>query len=135
MIHSTRGGGTDYEREEQGTVNWFLSTASGVSAHCVIGYSGRITHMVHPDHQAWHARSLNATHLGVELVQPRQGNPISDAQYRSLAWYLRHYLQGRYGVLPNPESCPEHRHTMPGSQDGKSDVGLPYSWTEVAKYL
>ncbi len=114
------------EAEFTATLSWFTNPAAQVSAHVVIAYDGTIAECVDPDYIAWHARELNGTHLGVELVQPRLGDPISDAQYASLAWWLRQ-MSERYGFSLTPETLVEHRDTAPGRRDGKTDIGPPFS--------
>lgn len=49
VIHYTAGGGAS------GTIRWFASSASRVSAHFVLSRSGRVTQMVALDLAAWHA--------------------------------------------------------------------------------
>lgn len=47
-------------------VRHFTNPASQVSAHYVVSRN-RVTRLVHPDFQAWHARSGNASSIGIEL--------------------------------------------------------------------
>ena len=76
MIHHT--GSLSIE----GTISWFRQTASGVSAHYVVGRDGRVVQMVDEAHVAWHAGrsamfphekpprepNVNDFSLGIELV-------------------------------------------------------------------
>jgi N-acetyl-anhydromuramyl-L-alanine amidase AmpD len=134
VIHSTRGNAVNADVEFRGTLNWFSNPQSQVSAHIVIGPDGTVAEVVAPDLMAWHAGQHNSTHLGVELAQPRQGDSITEAQYRSLAWWLRR--QGaRYGFPLTRTNLPEHRETAQGKTLGKSDVGAPYSYAVLARYL
>ncbi len=98
-----------------------MNSAAQVSAHVVIGADGRLAEVVNHDQQAWHDPSTNATHLGVELTQPRYGDPFSDGHINTLAWWLRQ-MSGRYGFALTPEALPFHSMTRSGNQNGKSDA-------------
>jgi N-acetyl-anhydromuramyl-L-alanine amidase AmpD len=100
----------------------------------VIAADGRLARVVHDSDVAWHAGEHNAKYLGVELVQPRQGDPITPAQYRTLAWWLTQ-MSAKYGFPLYWDRLPEHRETPQGRRVGKSDVGYPYMWTELRKWL
>ena len=109
------------EQEYAGTLNWFSTTASQVSAHDVIAANGELCYVVADDLQAWHAGSLNATWLGIELVQRRLGDPITDAQINTLAWRLK-YLGSKYSFALVPDRLPQHSQTQQGIAVGKSDA-------------
>lgn len=113
------------DAEFQSTLRWFASPASGVSAHIVIAADGTIAEVVDPDLIAWHCRELNQTMLGVEIVQPRPGDPISAEQYASLRWWLQR-MRDRYGFPLDPSHLPEHWQTGPGQRDGKTDIEAPF---------
>ncbi len=131
VLHSTRGGASTVEGEFSATLAWFASPASQVSAHAVIADNGTIANVVDPDYIAWHARSpANETMLGVELVQPNHHDPISEAQYRSLAWWLTQ-MATRYGFALNATTLPEHRAIPAGIADGKSDIDTPFDLNKV----
>ncbi|HWQ28446.1 MAG TPA: N-acetylmuramoyl-L-alanine amidase [Dehalococcoidia bacterium] len=125
VLHSTRGGAPTYQQEFWGTLNWFAASKSRVSAHVVIAGDGTLAEVVDPDLIAWHARAKNVTHLGVELVQPRLGDPITDAQYSTLAWWLIQ-MSRKYGFPLDHEHLPEHRETPEGIAIGKTDIGPPF---------
>lgn len=125
VLHSTRGGAATVEAEFAATLAWFAGTASQVSAHVVIAADGTLARVVEPDLIAWHCRELNQTHVGVELVQPKRGDPITDAQYTTLAWWLRQ-MANRYGFALTAETLPQHFETVPGKRDGKTDIEPPF---------
>jgi N-acetyl-anhydromuramyl-L-alanine amidase AmpD len=125
VLHSTRGGAPTVEQEFQATLAWFADPRSQVSAHAVIAADGTLAQVVDPDLIAWHCRAKNASYLGVELVQPRLGDPITDAQYQTLAWWLMQMAK-RYGFPLTAETLPEHWETPEGRADGKTDIQPPF---------
>lgn len=133
-MHSTRGGTGDPEREFQATLNWFANPAAGVSAHIVIAADGRIAECVDPALEAWHARAENGRRLGIEICQARLGDPITDEQLRSAAWWLKR-MSARFGFPLTEAALPEHRDTPSGRGDGKSDIGAPYTFARLAQFF
>lgn len=125
MLHSTRGGAASVELEFAATLNWFRSATSYVSAHAVIAWDGTIALCVPPSLIAWHAGEHNLGWLGVELVQPHAGDPISDAQYTSLSWWCRE-MSKRFGFPLNETTLVEHRFMPQGMRVGKTDIGPPF---------
>lgn len=125
VLHATHGNAATVEQEFQATLNWFRSPASQVSAHAVIAWDGTIAYCVSDELEAWHSRELNGSHLGVELAKPRLESPLSDAQYRGLAWLLNRWA-AKYGFPLDDTHLPEHRETAPGKRDGKLDIGGPF---------
>lgn len=117
VLHSTRGGAETPEKEFQGTLNWFANPASQVSAHVVIAVDGTLAYVVDDRLQAWHARDRNANYLGAELVQPNYGDTISQAQYRTLGWWLRAMAE-RYGFPLTVDRLPFHSDF----DNAKSDI-------------
>ena len=134
VIHSTRGNASSLHNEFVGTLNHFMNPASEVSAHIVIAADGTIAKVVDPDLVAFHAGEHNHTHLGIELVQPRLGDEITDAQYRSCAIWLKEMTE-KFGFALDRGNLPEHRETSQGAGVGKSDVGLPYSFARLKTFL
>jgi N-acetyl-anhydromuramyl-L-alanine amidase AmpD len=92
-----------------------------VSAHIVIAADGEIAEVVNDALVAWHDPSSNSTRLGVELVQPHLGGPITDAQVNSLAWWLQQ-MSRQYGFALVPMNLPFHSETTSGRAQGKSDA-------------
>jgi hypothetical protein len=125
VLHATRGGAATPDAEFRGTLAWFTSTKSQVSAHVVIAADGTIAECVDPTLIAWHARSYNATHLGLEFVQARAGDSITDAQYRSAGWWLAQ-MSRRFNFPLDDARLPEHREIPPGRAEGKTDIGPPF---------
>lgn len=121
IIHSTRGGASSLEREWLGTLNWFQNPASQVSAHDVIAADGTLAFVVDDELTAWHAGEHNDTWLGIELVQPRIGDPFTDAQFRTLGERLR-YLSAKFGFALDIEHLPFHSQMPQGVRSGKSDA-------------
>lgn len=126
VLHSTRGNASSVEDEFRATLNWFANPAAQVSAHIVIAYDGTIAVCVDPAYIAWHAGELNESYLGAELVQPRAGMAISDAQYASLRWWLQE-MSSQFNFAINEETVVEHKDTTQGRREGKSDIGPPFS--------
>lgn len=100
----------------------------------MIAADGTLAQVVDPDLIAWHCREMNGTHLGAELAQPRLGDPISEAQYATLAWWLQQMSQ-RYGFALNESTLPEHCETMPGKRDGKTDIQAPFDRARLLAML
>lgn len=109
------------EQEFQGTLNWFANPASQVSAHDVIAFDGTLCYVVADELESWHAGYYNAQWLGIELVQPQLGDPISDAQIKTLRWRLD-YLASKYAFVLRRENLPQHSQTQQGISIGKSDA-------------
>lgn len=128
VIHSTRGGASTGAAEYQATLNWFANPAAQVSAHAVVGPAGEVARPVDPALIAWHARSYNQTHLGIELVQPRAGDPLPPATLGAAArvvaaWCVRYKIPIDWSTT---RGLAEHREIPPGVTDGKTDVGAPF---------
>lgn len=125
VLHSTRGNAKDPQAEYDLTVSYFASSSSQVSAHAVVAQSGDITECVDPTLEAWHARSYNRTHLGIEFVQQKQYDPITDAQYNSAAWWLVQRSK-EFGFPLDTTTLVEHKDIPPGIAVGKTDIGYPF---------
>jgi hypothetical protein len=134
VIHSTRGGAPSVEQEFRGTLEHFKNPGSQVSSHIVIAADGTIANVVDPDLVAFHAGFHNSSMLGIELVQPRIGDEVTDAQYRSCALWLTE-MSNRFGFALVEGNLPEHRQTAQGTQVGKTDVNLPYSFHRLKMFL
>ncbi|MFF9350042.1 peptidoglycan-binding protein [Streptomyces sp. NPDC014734] len=114
IVHVTQG-------SYAGSINWFQNPASEVSAHYVVRSSdGEITQTVRDSDTAYHARSANASALGIEhegfVDDPSW---FTDAMYRSSAALTR-YLCDRYGIpkdrahIIGHSEAPGNDHTDPG---------------------
>jgi hypothetical protein len=114
VIHVTQG-------SYAGTISWFQNPESQVSAHYVIrSGDGEVTQMVADADTAWHARSANASALGIEhegfIDDPAW---FTDAMYRSSAAVTK-WLCDTYGlaktrdVIVGHNEVPGNDHTDPG---------------------
>jgi len=121
VLHATRGNAANPANEFLGTLNWFSRSEAQVSAHIVIANDGTVAECVDPVMRAWHAGQHNDTHLGVEICQSRLGDPISDAQVSSLAWWLKR-MSVQFGFPLTRDRLPFHSETVQGASVGKSDA-------------
>ncbi|MFB8083871.1 peptidoglycan-binding protein [Streptomyces sp. NPDC055992] len=114
VIHVTQG-------SYAGSISWFQDPVSEVSAHYVVRSSdGQITQMVRDADTAYHARSANASSLGIEhegfIDDPTW---FTDAMYRSSA-ALTASLCDTYGIpkdrahIIGHSEAPGNDHTDPG---------------------
>lgn len=114
VIHVTQG-------SYAGSISWFQDPVSVVSAHYVVRSSdGQITQMVRDADTAYHARSANASALGIEhegfIDDPSW---FTDSMYRSSAALTAH-LCDRYGIpkdrahIIGHSEAPGNDHTDPG---------------------
>jgi N-acetyl-anhydromuramyl-L-alanine amidase AmpD len=130
VLHTTRGGGAP-EDEYDATVAWFQNPAAGVSAHLVVGSPApdRVARCVHDEHTAWHATDANADHLGIEICQSHDGDPISDFAYEAAAEACREWSK-KYG-FPLVRSRSREVPGLVGHEDlqaEKSDPGWAFDW-------
>lgn len=127
VIHATLGGSASPQTEYDATINWFESTASQVSAHAVAGPGGKVHRSVRPENIAWHCRTSNATHLGIELAKAHVGDvilpEILDAAAKVVAGWCKDYSIPV--VWSTTHGLAEHRE-MPTNTDGHQDVGGPF---------
>lgn len=117
LLHATADGGS-----ERGSLEWMRNPKSQVSAHLFITRAGETIRLVEDARKAWHAgasewegrSNLNEWSLGFEIANREDGKePFTDAQYRSVADAVRHYLaQGieRSGVLGHYDVAPGRKH-------------------------
>jgi N-acetylmuramoyl-L-alanine amidase len=86
---------------DEAALTWMCERKSKVSAHYVVGVSGRVYRLVPESRTAWHAGlgrlpweevrpyDFNHRSIGVELVNPGDGvTPFAEAQYRALSELL-----------------------------------------------
>lgn len=114
IIHVTQG-------SYAGSISWFQNPEAQVSAHYVVRSSdGEITQMVRDADTAYHARSANASALGIEH-EGYVDDPswFTDAMYRSSAKLTRH-LADKHGIpldrqhIIGHSEAPGNDHTDPG---------------------
>lgn len=119
VVHVTQG-------SYAGSISWFQNPASQVSAHYVIRSSdGEITQTVRDSNTAWHARSANASSIGLEH-EGWVDNPawFTDAMYRSSAALTSH-LAARYSIPKNRTHIVGHSE-VPGNDH--TDPGKHWDW-------
>jgi N-acetyl-anhydromuramyl-L-alanine amidase AmpD len=133
VLHATHGKGATLEQEFAGTLAWFQNPASQVSAHVVIAADGTVCGVVHPDLQAWHAKSHNADHLGIEFVKRDPHlykDVLTDAQYKSAAWLLLDWARV-YAFALDEFTLPEHREI----QTDKIDIGEGFDRDKLMEWI
>lgn len=139
VLHSTRGGAPSIQREYEATVNYFVAPGTQASSHFVVG-PAHTTRIVDDDNIAWHASYLNATKLGIEVVQPTINDPFTDYQYRTVAeictkWASKYSFPLTRTYDENQKGLIEHRDSKQGKSFGKSDIGDRWDWNIFNKYL
>ncbi|GAB2935430.1 hypothetical protein GCM10022245_75540 [Streptomyces mayteni] len=104
-----------------GTISWFQNPAARVSSHYVVrSRDGEVTQMVRDADSAWHAKTANASSIGIEhegfIDEPAW---FTEPMYRSSAELTR-FLCDRYGIPRDREhivghvEVPGNDHTDPG---------------------
>ncbi|MER7727552.1 peptidoglycan-binding protein [Streptomyces sp. NPDC096323] len=126
VIHVTQG-------SYAGSISWFQDPVSEVSAHYVIRSSdGQITQMVRDKDTAYHAKSANASALGIEhegfIDDPSW---FTDSMYRSSA-ALTAYLCDRYGIPKDRAHIIGHSEA-PGNDH--TDPGPYWNWTRYMELV
>lgn len=123
VVHSTRGGSASLEQELDGTMSW-ENRPDGDSCHAVVSPT-RTGLPVRDELRAWHCRSRNATHLGIEFCQSRIGDFIPDSELQRGAlvcagWCVKYHIPTVWAVNGG---FVQHKFTPEGVADGKSDIG------------
>ncbi|WP_399897444.1 N-acetylmuramoyl-L-alanine amidase [Streptomyces sp. BBFR51] len=119
VIHVTQG-------SYAGSISWFQNGASGVSAHYVVRSSdGDVTQTVRDADTAYHARSANASALGIEHEgYVDNASWFTDTMYRSSAALTR-YLCDRHGIPKDRAHILGHNE-LPGNDH--TDPGPHWNW-------
>ena len=102
-----------------GTISWFQNPRANVSAHYVVGRTGRISQCVHNADIAWHAGNWKFNRKSIGIEHAGYGSHRwTDRMYRSsakLSAYLcrrfnipvrRHYIRGHRSVPKVATRCP-----------------------------
>lgn len=124
-----------------GTINHFLSAASKVSAHYIVGQDGETVRMVPDTKAAWHAgnSAMNRRSIGIEHVAAA-GDKITPAQEQASAELIR-FLVGIYkiptaNIIPHvavkSTSCPGDLFAAYG---GKAGADKHVQGAALAKWL
>jgi len=129
VIHYTGSIGID------GTIAWFKSEASKVSAHYVIGRDGRVVQMVSDEDTAYHAGrseldgipNVNYFSIGSELVGTMDSG-FTDRQLASL-YSLIEILISRYKI--KPERVIGHKDVSPGRKIDPDGIDHQFNWAKV----
>ncbi|RII09693.1 N-acetylmuramoyl-L-alanine amidase A [Streptomyces sp. YIM 130001] len=119
VVHVTQG-------SYAGTVSWFQNPEAETSSHYVVRSSdGEVTQMVRDADTAWHARSANASALGIEH-EGYVDDPswFTDSMYRSSAALTKH-LCDKYGIPKDREHIVGHVE-VPGNDH--TDPGPHWNW-------
>ncbi|WP_436740070.1 peptidoglycan-binding protein [Streptomyces sp. BBFR102] len=126
VVHVTQG-------SYAGSISWFQNPAAKVSAHYVVRSSdGEVTQMVKDADTAYHARSANASSLGIEhegfVDDPAW---FTEAMYRSSA-ALTAYLCEQYGI-PKDRSHIVGHVEVPGNDH--TDPGPNWDWAHYMELV
>ncbi|RLL65599.1 N-acetylmuramoyl-L-alanine amidase [Streptomyces sp. Z26] len=126
VVHVTQG-------SYAGTISWFQNPEAEVSAHYVVrSADGEITQMVRDADTAWHARSANASALGIEhegfVDDPSW---FTDAMYRSSAALTKH-LCDTHGIPKDRAHIVGHSE-VPGNDH--TDPGPNWNWDTYMAYV
>jgi hypothetical protein len=132
VVHSCEG--RPAGNEEQSSIPWLCSPASGVSCHYYVTRSGIIYQLVPTDRRAWHAgvsalgedADVNDFSVGVELEHRAGGPSYPMLQLDTLAW-LCVLLMQRYPAITLDRIVSHRSVALPRGR--KSD---PSDWSEEA---
>lgn len=127
VLHGT------WMQSTQDALDRLCDKEAGVSCHYLIDEKGKLFQLVKDSCVAWHAGisawkddvSLNQYSLGIELSNPGDGSPYTEAQYKSLTILLKvllsiHKLEGN-AVLAHSDIAP----------DRKNDPGAAFDWQRL----
>lgn len=126
VVHVTQGA-------YAGTISWFQNPESNVSAHYVVRSSdGEITQMVRDADTAWHARSGNASGIGIEH-EGYVDDPswFTDAMYRASGALTKH-LCDKHGIPKDRQHIVGHNE-VPGNDH--TDPGPNWNWDTYMGYV
>lgn len=126
VVHVTQG-------SYAGSISWFQNPESEVSAHYVIRSSdGEVTQTVRDKDTAWHARSANASSVGIEhegwVAEPAW---FTDAMYRSSAALTSH-LSAKFGIPKDRAHIVGHSE-VPGNDH--TDPGVHWDWNYYMRLI
>lgn len=116
ILHATRSGQNYSERQEfDATVNYVKAGAGGLGWNCTVG-PGIVADHVDVGHWAWNAREASPEYLAIEVAQAKLGQPISQATFDTLVWWI--HTQANHV----PRYFINHSDLTAGRRDGKSDL-------------
>jgi hypothetical protein len=124
ILHGSRGGARDLEREYRGTAAWATANPDGLCWNATIGEGIYCIHL-NAREWGWNARAESRLYLAVEFAQPRLTSPISDAMVAAFAaWFAAEAAPVWPGLQPSTVELPMHSELKSGARDGKSDAFL-----------
>ncbi|UNZ19137.1 transglycosylase SLT domain-containing protein [Streptomyces sp. 891-h] len=126
VVHVTQG-------SYAGTISWFQNPEAQVSSHYVVrSKDGAVTQMVRDADTAYHARSANASALGIEH-EGYVDDPswFTDSMYRSSAKLTRH-LADKHSVPLDRKHIVGHNE-LPGNDH--TDPGKHWNWDTYLKLV
>ena len=125
VIHTMQG-------SYNGSISWFLNSASNVSSHYLVKSStGEVTQMVSHDDTAWHAGCYNSRSIGIEhegyIADP--GTWYTTAMYTESA-KLTKYIADRHAIPKDRTHIIGHNEVGGGcNANGHTDPGTGWNWT------
>lgn len=120
-----------------GTIRWFRSPESKVSAHYTVGKQGAVVQMVNTFSRAWHAgKSLdafgrddvNSRSVGIELVNVGDGkDPYPEAQLKAVE-YLIAVLMRRHPIKKITS------HEFVAEPQGRKNDPINFPWNRLTRF-
>ncbi len=135
VMHETGSSGSP-----DAIAQWFRNPNARVSAHDIIGKTGRIVQSVRPSQQAWHAgpssfkgrHSVNQFSIGIEMVNKSNGkDPYPDDQIMAAAWRCAHYMK-KYPKI-TLDRITGHRNVL--YTHANSDMSKTFPWRKFRRYI
>lgn len=109
------------EGSYSGTISWFNTSYSDVSAHYVVGRKGQVAQCVHNEDIAWHAGDWGVNTRSIGIEHAGYGDrPRTARQYRSSA-RLAAYLSKRFNIPVDDQHIFGHRRVVATKCPGKFD--------------
>lgn len=108
-----------------GAISWFKNSASNVSAHYVVSFSGAVTQMVREKDKAWHCGNYNTRAIGIEHEGYAYQNLWTEAEYQASAALTRN-ICNKYGIPKTRSYIIEHKE-VPGATH--TDPGPYFNWS------
>lgn len=123
ILHGSRSGLPHRagHAEFMSTANFAAAGANGLGWNATIGDDEVALHLPMAA-WGWNARAASDDYLAVELAQPVEATPITDAQVRAFCWFFEE-ARKRWPSLPR--HFPTHAEldgNETGAYDGKTDV-------------
>jgi hypothetical protein len=81
----------------QAAINTFMSSASQVSAHLIIGRDGKVACLVPFSKKAWHAKQMNSSTIGIEMEADSAHRGLTSEQGIVLVRWVK-WMMSKYGI-------------------------------------